>query len=358
MNTISANIAQLLHEYECVVVPGFGGFVTNYRASEVDTSAKAIRPPMRDLDFIDKLTFNDGVLVRRLAERNGRSYQEAINSIEEYTKNCTKALYNQQPIYVPKVGEIRADAKGNTHFQAENTNFLTDAFGLPELDLKPIHVTTPPTPVKTAITPAPVVTSQTKNMAKSSFNLFNLLLLATLLFAAYYVWDRYGNTKRNTPQTEKKLPVYDDDEDLYNYNDNQTELEETDDIDYTDNMTVISSDDEYIDNETVEEIRTPQEPVETVREEVVKPTKTPTTNTSPTRSYGTQRYVIIVGSFADGGNAKRMINECRRQGYETTTSWSGSMKRVGVVVNCSKNQLNSKLRQVQNRFNSGAWVMK
>jgi len=68
--------------------------------------------------------------------------------------------------------------------------------------------------------------------------------------------------------------------------------------------------------------------------------------------------VIVVGSFGDGGNAERMINECRRQGYETVTSWSGSMKRVGVVVNCSKNQLTGKLRQVQNRFNPNAWVMK
>lgn len=358
MNLITTNIAELLHEYECVVVPGFGGFVTNYRASEMDTSGKAIRPPTRDLDFVDKLTFNDGVLVRRLAEKNGRSYQEAIHSIEEYTKNCTKKLYKQQTIYVPKVGEIRADAKGNTQFRAENTNFLADAFGLPELDLRPIRtVTTPQVPVKTATTPAPVVTSQTKNMAKSSFNLFNILLLATILFAAYYVWDIYRN-KRTAPQIEKKLPVYDDDEDLYNYNDDRTQLDETDDIDYTTNTTVISSDDEYIDNESVEEIKTPQEPVETIQEEVVKPTRTPTTNTSPTRSYGTQRYVIIVGSFADGGNANRMINECRRQGYETATSWSGSMKRVGVVVNCSKNQLNTKLRQVQNRFNPSAWVMK
>lgn len=355
---ITENIYNLLHEYECVVVPGFGGFVTNYRASEMDTSGKVMRPPTRDLDFVDKLTFNDGVLVRRLAEKNGRSYQEAIHSIEDYTKNCTDKLYKQQTIYVPKVGEIRADVKGNTQFRAENTNFLADAFGLPELKLTPIStVTTTQVPVKTVITPAPVVTSQTKNMAKSSFNLFNILLLATIAFAAYFAWDVYFNTKRTTEtRTEKKLPVYDDDEDLYD--EDLTELDETNDIDYTNNTTVISSD-EYIDNEPIEEVKTTQEPEQVVREErVVKPTKTPTTNTSPTRSYGTKKYVIIVGSFADGGNANRMINECRRQGYETTTSWSGSMKRVGVVVNCTKNQLDGKLRQVQSRFNSGAWVMK
>jgi len=250
MNAVSVNIAQLLHEYECVVVPGFGGFVTNYRAANIDASGKAV-PPTRDLDFVDKLTFNDGVLVKRLAEQNGRSYQEAISSIETYTTDCTKALYQQQPIYVPKVGKIEADSAGHLQFQAENTNFLTDAFGLPELDLKPIKsVTATQEPVKTRSTPAPVVTPQTKNMAKSSFNLFNILLLATLLFAAYYVWDRYkANRLTSETRTETKIPVHEE-EDVSDADDEEF-------IDYTDNITVIESD-EYIDD-TPTEVKTTQE---------------------------------------------------------------------------------------------------
>jgi len=346
MNSVSSNIFNLLYEYECVVVPGFGGFVTNYRAADIDTSRKVILPPSNDLDFVDKLTFNDGVLVNKLAEQNGRSYQEAISTIETYTSDCTKILYRQSPIYVPQVGQIQANSSGDLQFQAENTNFLTDAFGLPKLDLKPLKsVTQTPPPVKTA--PAPVVQSQTKNMAKSSFNLFNILLLATFLFAAYYVWDRYKTNRLNNEiRTETKIPVYDDEEE---YDDEITEEEY---IDYSDNVTVISSDDEYVNEEPV---RTTQEPAPTVRKEpVVQPTKTTTT----TRSYNANRYVIVVGSFGNGGNADRMIRECQRQGYETVTSWNGSMKRVGVVVNCSPNQLDGKLRQVQNRFNQNAWIMK
>lgn len=345
MNSVSSNIFNLLYEYECVVVPGFGGFVTNYRGADIDTSRKVILPPSNDLDFVDKLTFNDGVLVSRLAEQNGRSYQEAISTIETYTTDCTKVLYQQNPVYVPKVGQIQANSSGDLQFQAENTNFLTDAFGLPELDLKPIKsVTQTPPPVKTA--PAPVVQSQTKDMAKSSFNLFNILLLATFLFVAYYVWDSYKTKLNNRPRTETKIPVHDEEE----QEDDISEEEERY-TDYSDNITVIS-DDEYVDEEPV---RTTQEPT-TVREEpVIQPTRTTTTTT---RSYNTNRYVVVVGSFGDGGNADRMIRECQRQGYETVTSWNGSMKRVGVVVNCSPNQLDGKLRQVQSRFNPNAWVMK
>jgi len=350
MNSVSSNIFNLLHEYECVVVPGFGCFVTNYRAADIDVAKHVMVPPSNDLNFVDKLTFNDGVLVSRLTETNGGSYQEAIQTIETYTSDCTTKLYRQQPVYVPKVGQIQTDSTGNLQFQAENTNFLTDAFGLPSLNLTPIKKVTPaPAPVKTV--PAPSVQAQTKRMAKSSFNLFNLLLIITLLFGAYYLWDSYQTNKRKTKtRTETRIPVHDEE-----YYDEEVRDKDREYPDYSDNVTVIGSDEEY-----VEEIKTPQAPQPAFEETVVQPKKvpTPTPSRTTTRSYNANRYVIIVGSFGDGGNADRMIRECERQGYETQISWNGGMKRVGVVVNCSPNQLDGKLRQVQSRFNPNAWVMK
>ncbi len=356
MNPVTNNISDLLYEYECVVVPGFGGFVTNYRAAEMNGNG-IMYPPSRDLGFVDVLTVDDGVLMRRLTQKNGGSYQEALGDIESFTHDCLQTLNHRAAIYVPKVGEIKADTKGNLQFQAENTNFLADAFGLPELHLPPQETPTEILPVK-APAIAPVIKSETKNMAKSTFSLFNILVLVGLVALAYMLWTRYQENKLNAPTTEERIPVIDDREDYYD-EDEDVGILDTDEPEYIDENT-----DTYIEefNETSEPVTIVDEPVTVVPRETIvieePPKKTPPP--APTRTYSAKkkRYIVVVGSFSNGDFANDMIQRCKRAGYEVDTSWKGGMKRVGIVLYCPPNELDSRLRKVQNQFNRDAWVVK
>jgi len=359
MNSITTDIAELLYEYECVVVPGFGGFVTNYRSAEINE--QHIVPPSRDLDFVDLLTFNDGVLVNRLTQKNGGSYQEALADIETFTYESLATLNHREAISVPKVGEISLDAGQNVQFQPENTNFLADAFGLPELHLMPLEKTTILQPIE-APESAPIIKSETKNMAKSTFSLFNIIVLTGILVGGYMLWNRYQENKLNpnTRRTEKKIPVIDDEE----YYDESEDVGVIDTDDRHINPSIKETTDTYVDdmNETSEPTIIVDAPVRIVpRETVVQKTPVVTaprkTTPPPTRSTK-RRYVVVVGSFGNSTYADNMIRRCKKAGYEVESKWSGNMKRVGVVLYCAPNQLNSQLAKVQRQFNPQAWIVK
>ncbi len=357
MNPVNTNISELLYEYECVVVPGFGGFVTNYRAAEMNGSA-VMYPPSRDLGFVDVLTVDDGVLMRRLTQKNGGSYQEALKNIETFTYDALKTLNHKAAICVPQVGKIKADTKGHLQFEAENTNFLADAFGLPELQLPPPETPTAILPVK-APTTAPVIKSETKDMAKSTFSLFNIIVLVGLAALAYMLWTRYQDNKLNKDTTEERIPVIDDREDYYD-DEEDVGILDTDEPEYID-----ENPDTYIEefNETSEPEAYIDDPVTVVerRTKVVEaPPEKVTPPPAPTRTYSAKkkRYTVVVGSFSNGDFANDMIRRCKKAGYEVTTNWKGGMKRVGVILYCPANELDSQLKKVQNQFNREAWVMK
>jgi len=359
MNPVNTNISDLLYEYECVVVPGFGGFVTNYRSAEMNGSA-VMYPPSRDLGFVDLLTVDDGVLMSRLTQKNGGSYQEAQQNIETFTYDALKTLNHKAAIHVPQVGKIKADTAGDLHFEAENTNFLADAFGLPELQLPPPETPTEILPVKAPAT-TPVIKSETKNMAKSTFSLFNILVLVGLAALAYMLWTRYQENKDNKDTTEERIPIddYDDRDDYYD-DEEDVGILDTEEPEYID-----ENPDTYIEefNETSEPVTIVEEPVTVVPRETIVVEEAPpkvTPPPAPTRRYSAKkrRYTVIVGSFSNGDFANDMIRRCKKAGYEVTTNWKGGMKRVGVVLYCPKNELDSQLKKVQNQFNREAWVMK
>jgi len=360
MNPVNTNISDLLYEYECVVVPGFGGFVTNYKSAEMNGSA-VMYPPSRDLGFVDVLTVDDGVLVGRLTQKNGGSYQEALGDIEAFTHDCLKILNHREAIYVPKVGEIKADTSGNLQFQAENTNFLADAFGLPELHLTPLEKPKALEPIQAPV-PAPIIKSETRNMAKSSFSLLNIIVLAGVVMLGFMLWNRYQDRKNTTPDTEERIPISDDDRE--GYYDEPEDLGVIDTDDEALDPSLRETTDTYIDdiNETSEPVTIVDEPVIVVPRETIVIEEAPPKKTTPApkRTYSSKkrRYTVVVGSFSNGDFANDMMQRCKRAGYEVETSWKGGMKRVGVILYCPPNELNSRLKKVQNQFNQDAWVVK
>ena len=63
---IAKSIGELLFEKKVVVVPGFGGFTSDYKAANIDFVQSSVAPPSKRIQFNDNLKLNDGVLVAHL----------------------------------------------------------------------------------------------------------------------------------------------------------------------------------------------------------------------------------------------------------------------------------------------------
>ena len=82
MIELERHIEILLLDCDCVIVPGFGGFVAHHRDARFDDADNMFLPPLRTLGFNPKLNMNDSLLVQSYVEAYDISYPEALARVE------------------------------------------------------------------------------------------------------------------------------------------------------------------------------------------------------------------------------------------------------------------------------------
>ena len=139
---IDIYIAELLHEYDCVVVPQLGGFVCNYRPARIDLKQGLAHPPGKDIRFNRNLTKNDGLLVSAYAEGEGWSFAEADEKLKREVEEYWQALNQGKKLDFKKIGLLYFDEEKNLRFEPKTEiSFLKNAhgfesFALPDAVLK------------------------------------------------------------------------------------------------------------------------------------------------------------------------------------------------------------------------------
>lgn len=138
-NFIWNTVKDLLHEHDCVIVPGFGGFVCNLQPARIDQISHIITPPAKHLVFNQNLKTNDGLLASRMAEQLKINYSEAIQLIDETVDKTKDFLQDKKYLTVELFGSFRLNADANYVFLPEkNNNFLYTSFGLMPLQADPV----------------------------------------------------------------------------------------------------------------------------------------------------------------------------------------------------------------------------
>ena len=122
-------ISDLLYRYECVIVPKFGGFVTNNKSARIDGSNHTIFPPYKQITFNAHLTNNDGLLANYIASVDHISYDCAVNYIKFEIDAWNEKLKNQE-LNLSGLGSFNLSGD-QLHFEPQQrVNYLTSSFGL------------------------------------------------------------------------------------------------------------------------------------------------------------------------------------------------------------------------------------
>ena len=85
MDTIAKHITELLYHHDCVILPDFGGFISNYHSAKIDTHRKLIHPPTKNVLFNKHVKVNDGLLASKLVKEESISYERAIKELTKFT---------------------------------------------------------------------------------------------------------------------------------------------------------------------------------------------------------------------------------------------------------------------------------
>lgn len=131
MATIQHYIQELLFERDCVVVPDFGGFITNFQNAKIDRSLNLIIPAKRWVAFNSLLKNDDGLLSHYISRKENISHEEANIRIKAFVDAVKFRLRSGEFVSFDQIGSFELNKENKLVFNPQNTqNYCADSFGL------------------------------------------------------------------------------------------------------------------------------------------------------------------------------------------------------------------------------------
>ena len=145
MIELSRHIENLLLQHDCVIIPGLGGFITQYVPARYVADEKILLPPYRSIGFNQQLTLNDGLLVQSYMQAYDTNYPETIKLINEAVHQLKEKLQEEGEYELPGIGSLSLGIGGQYNFTPCEAGVVSpelyglDTLTLPVIDHKEHH---------------------------------------------------------------------------------------------------------------------------------------------------------------------------------------------------------------------------
>lgn len=138
---IEESVQELLLTHNCVIIPQFGAFVSDYQTATIaHTNVSRFSPPSKKLIFNNKLVYNDGLLLNYLAKTYSLSFADASAYVQKFVWSVELNLKQSKPYQFGNLGSFTAPAAGVLAFEPQTHDFLlTDSFGLDTFEFRMLN---------------------------------------------------------------------------------------------------------------------------------------------------------------------------------------------------------------------------
>lgn len=138
MRYLEKHIARLLLNNDCVIVPGFGGFMAHNIPAKYDEENCIFIPPMRIVGFNPQLTMNDSLLAQEYVNTYDISFPEALKQIATDVESLKRHIEEEHIYELLRIGKFVIN--GSTlEFIPEETGVITPAlYGLDAINIRPV----------------------------------------------------------------------------------------------------------------------------------------------------------------------------------------------------------------------------
>lgn len=131
MNNTAKYISELLYRYECVILPGFGAFLTRRQPATIAQQTNSFYPPKKLISFNGQLKNNDGLLANYIASAEHISYTDAVAKVQRYALFLTESVSQGKRVELENIGSFYTSVENTLQFEPlQEVNYLTEAFGL------------------------------------------------------------------------------------------------------------------------------------------------------------------------------------------------------------------------------------
>jgi nucleoid DNA-binding protein len=137
---ITAHIRELLFGHDCVIIPGFGGFIGNYTPARIDKNTNTFYPPVKQISFNRNLNHNDGLLIGKISESLQVNYGDARSMAEQFATDITKRLAKGEKVVFDHIGTFMNNHEGNVQFEPDrDANYHLNSYGLGSFQFMPLE---------------------------------------------------------------------------------------------------------------------------------------------------------------------------------------------------------------------------
>lgn len=136
---LKAVIRELLFGHECVIIPGFGGFIGNFSPARIESSTGTFYPPVRKISFNKNLDYNDGLLISKISRVKALNYGDSRSIVEDFVKDLNNRLKRGERIVFDHLGSFVLNHERSIQFEPEiNINYHLGSFGLEPFQCYPV----------------------------------------------------------------------------------------------------------------------------------------------------------------------------------------------------------------------------
>lgn len=138
---LEETIHELLLFNDCVIVPQFGAFVSNYEVASIkgDVTSEFL-PPSKHLIFNSKLTHNDGLLLDHIAKKMNVSFGEASSLVQKQIWDIEQSIKENGHAQFADLGTFSKTTQGSLSFETKSDSIENpESFGLGSFSFKPIN---------------------------------------------------------------------------------------------------------------------------------------------------------------------------------------------------------------------------
>lgn len=355
---IVKHISNLIYDYECVVIPELGGFISSYQPASIHPVQHQFNPPAKKLMFNEALKSNDGLLANYIATSQRVSYEAAMEGIREFVKMAKSALSNGEAVTFENIGSIYLGYDGNLQFdQNDSVNYLKDVYGMSSFVSPAIRreATAAPKVVKPVFSNRPDQDRKKRNAGLFIRIAATVMVLATLgIFGFVYL-------KNTTPNTQESN-LFTAFNELVNHNAEadkpETILEQnTDRVEVKNHNLGVDLEEDDIPSANPE--------VEKSAEIISKPedkpveSKAAAPNPVVVTSNPRKMYHLIAGSFLDAENTGSLIQYYIDLGYNPSIIGpaANGYYRVSIVAYPRKAEALVELQSVRKKYNPDIWLL-
>ncbi len=137
MISVTEHIRYLLTRHECVIVPGWGAFVSQHIGARLSEDGSELLAPTRVLGFNPEVAHNDGLLASGISRREGIGYDAAVALIANEVSVYFHRVDVLGELVMPRIGKFVKSSNGAMLFEPdEDAPIVAAAYmGLPNVSV-------------------------------------------------------------------------------------------------------------------------------------------------------------------------------------------------------------------------------